>query len=149
MMNLDESCREALAVDVVPSLSTALVTQVLEQLVALHRAPRTLRCHNGPWFVSFEPAAWCLPRRAAAAYPIPEAKPESLHRTLPRELTQSSPRLILLPYGDQALAHSLQHAAALRQSRPGPAAHLPGEVNCPVPVQLQMVCRLEKVPLQF
>ncbi len=56
---LDEGNREALAVEVALSLPAARVTQVLDQLVALHGAPSALRCDNGPEFVSVELTTWC------------------------------------------------------------------------------------------
>lgn len=56
---LDEGNREALAIEIGPSLPSAQVVRVLTQLVALHGAPGRLRCDNGPEFLAAILAQWC------------------------------------------------------------------------------------------
>lgn len=133
---LDEGNREALAVEVALSLPAARVTQVRDQLVALHGAPSALRCDNGPEFVSVELTTSCR-RHGVRLLHIQPGKPNqnAYYRTLQRELSQGSARRVPFrlarrrPRRNRALAHDLQHAAAARQPRPGPAAHLPAEVT--------------------
>lgn len=56
---IDEGNREALAIEVDVSLPSDRVVAVLEQLVAIHGAPRRIRCDNGPEFVSEVVRVWC------------------------------------------------------------------------------------------
>jgi len=56
---IDEGNREALAIEVDVSLPSERVVAVLEQLVAIHGAPRRIRCDNGPEFVSEIVRVWC------------------------------------------------------------------------------------------
>ncbi len=56
---LDEGNREALAIEVDVSLPSERVVAVLDQLVAIHGAPRRLRCDNGPEFLAETLRAWC------------------------------------------------------------------------------------------
>lgn len=56
---LDEGNREALAIEIDVSLPSERVVAVLDQLVAIHGAPRRLRCDNGPEFVAEVLRAWC------------------------------------------------------------------------------------------
>ena len=56
---IDEGNREALAIEVDVSLPSERVVTVLDQLVAIHGAPRRIRCDNGPEFVAEPLRAWC------------------------------------------------------------------------------------------
>lgn len=49
---LDEGNREALAIEISTSLPSRRVVALLPQLVALHGAPRALRCDNGPELIA-------------------------------------------------------------------------------------------------
>ena len=71
---LDEGNREALAIEVDVSLPSERVVTVLEQLVAIHGAPRRIRCDNGPEFVSELVRAWCDARGIQLAF-IQPGKP--------------------------------------------------------------------------
>jgi putative transposase len=88
---LDEGNREALAVEVATSLPGARVVSVLEQLVAIHGAPRALRCDNGPELVSEALREWSE-RRGVALHFIQPGKPnqnayiERFNRTYRREV---------------------------------------------------------------
>jgi len=55
---LDQGNREALAIDVGFSLPSRRVLELLEQLVALHGAPATLRLDNGPEFLAGRLEQW-------------------------------------------------------------------------------------------
>ena len=56
---IDEGNREALAIEVDVSLPSERVVTVRYQLVAIHGAPRRIRCDNGPEFVSATLRVWC------------------------------------------------------------------------------------------
>ncbi len=56
---IDEGNREALAIEVEVSLPSERIVAVLEQLVAIHGAPRRIRCDNGPEFVAEVLRDWC------------------------------------------------------------------------------------------
>lgn len=56
---LDEGNREALAIEVSTSLSGTRVVSVLDQLLAIHGAPRTIRCGNGPELLSHALTTGC------------------------------------------------------------------------------------------
>jgi putative transposase len=56
---LHEGNREALATEVDVSLPCHRVVAVLDQLVAMHGAPRRLRVDNGPEFIAMELQQWC------------------------------------------------------------------------------------------
>lgn len=56
---LDEGNREALAIEISPSLPSARVVRLLEQLVAIHGAPTALRCDNGPELIADTLTSWC------------------------------------------------------------------------------------------
>jgi putative transposase len=55
---LDQGNREALAIEVGFSLPSRRVIELLEQLVALHGAPTTLRMDNGPEFIALRLSDW-------------------------------------------------------------------------------------------
>lgn len=59
---IDEGNREALAIEVDVSLPSERVVAVLDQLVAIHGAPRRIRCDNGPEFVAQSVRVWCEQR---------------------------------------------------------------------------------------
>ena len=72
---LDEGNREALAIDVAVSLPSVRVIAVLEELVALHGAPRALRLDNGPELISTALTRWCAQHHIALRY-IQPGKPQ-------------------------------------------------------------------------
>jgi putative transposase len=88
---LDEGNREALAVEVATSIPGRHVVAVLDQLVAIHGAPRALRCDNGPELISEALRGWAE-RRAVALHHIQPGKPnqnayiERFNRTYRREV---------------------------------------------------------------
>lgn len=56
---LDEGNREVLAIEVETSLPSRRVTEVLDQLVALHGRPQKLRLDNGPELIAAPLTEWC------------------------------------------------------------------------------------------
>jgi putative transposase len=68
---IDEGNREALAIEADVSLPSERVVAVLEQLVAIHGAPRRIRCDNGPEFVAETLREWCTPRGIALVFSQP------------------------------------------------------------------------------
>lgn len=56
---LDEGNREVLAIEVETSLPSRRVTEVLDQLVALHGRPQALRLDYGPELIAQPLADWC------------------------------------------------------------------------------------------
>jgi putative transposase len=71
---LDEGNREALAIEVDVSLPCLRVIAVLEQLVAMHGAPRQLRSDNGPEFIAEALREWCAQHRITLTF-IQPGKP--------------------------------------------------------------------------
>lgn len=71
---IDESNREGLAIEVGTTLPALRVIAVLEELIALHGAPRSIRCDNGPELTSLALTAWCETRGIALRY-IQPGKP--------------------------------------------------------------------------
>lgn len=55
---IDEYTRESLAIDVVGSIRSARVIEVLSQLISVRGAPKILRSDNGPEFVSNALLRW-------------------------------------------------------------------------------------------
>jgi len=55
---LDQGNREALAIEIGFSLPSRRVITALEELIALHGAPRTLRMDNGPEFLALRLTDW-------------------------------------------------------------------------------------------
>ncbi len=88
---LDEGNREALAIEIGTSLPGVRVTAVLDQLVAVHGAPRALRCDNGPELLSRSLTTWCE-RHGVRLQHIQPGKPnqnayiERFNRTYRREV---------------------------------------------------------------
>lgn len=72
---LDEGNREGLAIDIGMSLPSVRVIAVLEELVALHGAPRALRIDNGPELTSIALTRWCAQHGIALHY-IQPGKPQ-------------------------------------------------------------------------
>jgi putative transposase len=85
---LDEGNRDGLAIEVGTSLPGGRVVAVLDQLVAIHGAPRALRCDNGPERPLTE---WCE-RHGVILQHIQPGKPnqnayiERFNRTYRREV---------------------------------------------------------------
>jgi putative transposase len=88
---LDEGNREALAIEVDVSLPSARVVAVLDQLVAVHGAPRQLRSDNGPEFIAEALRAWAEEHGITLAF-IEAGKPnqnayiERFNRTFRHEV---------------------------------------------------------------
>jgi putative transposase len=88
---LDEGNREALAVEVATSIPGRHVVAVLDQLVAIHGAPRALRCDNGPELIAAALEDWAE-RRGVVLRHIQPGKPnqnayiERFNRTYRREV---------------------------------------------------------------
>lgn len=72
---LDESNREALAIEVGTSVPSARVIRVLERLIDQHGKPEALRMDNGPEFTSATFDEWCQQRGIARMYIAP-GKPD-------------------------------------------------------------------------
>ena len=72
---LDEGNREGLAIEVGMSLPSLRVISVLEDLVALHGAPRALRIDNGPELTSIALTRWCA-KHLIAMHHIQPGKPQ-------------------------------------------------------------------------
>ena len=71
---IDEGNREALAIEVSPSLPSVRVIALLEELIAQHGAPRAIRCDNGPEFTSWALTEWSNTRGIRMQY-IQPGKP--------------------------------------------------------------------------
>jgi putative transposase len=72
---LDEGNREALAAEIGTSLASVRVVALLEQLVAQHGAPQSLRCDNGPELIAQVLTEWCDERGIALRH-IQPGKPD-------------------------------------------------------------------------
>ena len=72
---IDESNREALAIELATSIPTARVIRVLDELVQLHGAPEAIRVDNGPEFTSGTFSDWCRERGIEIRY-IQPGKPD-------------------------------------------------------------------------
>ena len=88
---LDEGNREALAVEIATSLPGGRVVSVLEQLVAIHGAPRAVRCDSGPELISEAARDWSERRGVALHFnqpgePNQNAYIERFNRTYRREV---------------------------------------------------------------
>jgi putative transposase len=88
---IDEGNREALAIEVDVSLSSERVVAVLDQLVAIHGAPRSIRCEKCPEFVAEAVRAWCARHSIALLFiqpgkPNPNAYIERFNRTYRTEI---------------------------------------------------------------
>lgn len=89
--SLDDGHREGLAIAIGTSLPGARVAAVLDQLVAIHGAPRALRVDNGPGLSARALTDWCG-RHVVVHQRIQPGKPERntyierFHRTYRREV---------------------------------------------------------------
>jgi putative transposase len=72
---LDESNREALAIEIGASVPSARVIRVLERLIDQHGKPEAFRIDNGPEFTSTTFEEWCQQRGIARMY-IEPGKPD-------------------------------------------------------------------------
>lgn len=72
---LDESNREALAIEIGTSVPSARVIRVLERRIDLHGKPEALRMDNGPEFTASAFEDWCRQRGIARKYIAP-GKPD-------------------------------------------------------------------------
>jgi putative transposase len=59
---IDEGNREALAIEVSPSLPSVRVIALLEELILQHGTPQAIRCDNGPEFTSGALTTWSQAR---------------------------------------------------------------------------------------
>ena len=88
---MDESNREGLAIEVGTTLPSLRVIAVLEELIALYGAPRSIRLDNGPELTSGALTAWCAARSIALRYiqpgkPAQNAFIERFNRTYRTEI---------------------------------------------------------------
>ena len=72
---IDEGNREGLAIDVGRSIPARRVTRVLDELIALHGRPTTLRMDNGPELTAQALVDWADERRIDLHY-IQPGKPD-------------------------------------------------------------------------
>jgi putative transposase len=72
---IDESNREGLAIEIGTMLPSLRVIAVLEELVALHGPPKSLRVDNGPELTPLALTAWCELRGIQLVY-IQPGKPQ-------------------------------------------------------------------------
>ena len=71
---LDEGNREALAIEIGPSLPGRRVVQLLQQLVAIHGTTTMLRCDNGPELIAATLATWWATQEIVLHH-IPPVRP--------------------------------------------------------------------------
>lgn len=88
---IDEGNREALAIEVSPSLPSVRVIALLEELIAQHGTPRAIRCDNGPEFTSGAFTTWSNARGITMQYiqpgkPAQNAFMERFNRTYRHEI---------------------------------------------------------------
>ena len=88
---IDEGNREALAIEVSPSLPSVRVIALLEALIAQHGRPRAIRCDNGPEFTSGALTTWSQARGITMRYiqpgtPSQNAFMERFNRTYRHEI---------------------------------------------------------------
>ena len=60
---MDDFNRESLAIEVDTSLPSLRVIRVLERLIATRGCPASIRCDNGPEFISHKLEEWCNDQR--------------------------------------------------------------------------------------
>ena len=88
---IDEGNREALAIEVNPSLPSVRVIALLEELIAQHGRPQAIRCDNGPEFTSGALTTWSQARGITMQYiqpgkPSQNALMERFNRTYRHEI---------------------------------------------------------------
>jgi putative transposase len=88
---IDESNREGLAIEIGMTLPSLRVIAVLEELIAVHGAPRQIRVDNGPELTSLALTAWCELRGIELRYiqpgkPAQNAFIERFNRTYRTEI---------------------------------------------------------------
>ena len=125
---IDEGNREGLAIDVGRSIPARRVTRVLDELIALHGRPTTLRMDNGPELTAQALVDWADERRIDLHY-IQPGKPdqnafiERFNRSYSHRGAQCASLRVAGggPQTDRGLARRLQPGATARQPRPGAA----------------------------
>jgi putative transposase len=121
-----ESNREGFAIEVGTTLPALRVIAVLEELIALHGAPRSIRCDNGPELTSLALTAWYETRGIALRY-IQPGKP-SQNAFIERVNRTTGPRswMRMFRFGDGS------SRADLRLARPPqhPASRTTASVAC-------------------
>jgi hypothetical protein len=143
---LDEGNREGLAIEVGTSLPGSRVVALLDQLVAIHGAPRAIRCDNGPELISEALRDWAE-RRGVALHFIQPGKPnqnayiERFNRTYRREVLDACLFASLADVRAETAAWLTTYNTERPARQPGrpAAAHLPAQAHHPRPVQLRTV----------
>jgi len=92
---IDEGNREALAIEVSPSLPSVRVIALLEDLILQHGTPRAIRCDNGPDCTSGALTTWSQARGITMQYiqpgkPSQHAFMERFNRTSRHEILDAS-----------------------------------------------------------
>lgn len=72
---IDDFNREGLGIEVDFSLPTVRVIRALDQIIEWRGAPKTIRCDNGPEYISADLVAWAAKRAINIAY-IQPGKPQ-------------------------------------------------------------------------
>jgi putative transposase len=75
MTLIDEGNREALAIEVGTSIPATRVIRVLDELVAVHGRPASVRVDNGPELLAQVFVGWCAERSIVVRY-IQPGKPD-------------------------------------------------------------------------
>lgn len=88
---LDDYNRESLAIEVDTSLPSLRVIRVLEKLIAARGCPVSIRCDNGPEFISHKLEEWCTSRKITLQFiqpgkPMQNAYIERKNGSIRREL---------------------------------------------------------------
>ena len=88
---IDEGNREGLAIEVSPSLPSARVISVLDELITLHGKPAHIRCDNGPEFRSLVFGRWAEEKNIEIRYiqpgkPVQNAFMERFNRSFRTEV---------------------------------------------------------------
>ena len=88
---MDDFNRESLAIEVDTSLPSLRVIRVLEKLIATRGCPATIRCDNGPEFISHKLEEWCNSKEITIQFiqpgkPMQNAYIERKNGSMRREL---------------------------------------------------------------
>lgn len=89
---IDESNREALAIEVGTSVPSARVIRVLERLIDLHGKPEAVRVDNGPEFTAAAFEDWCQQQGIARLYIAPGLNAWSPRRSIHQGTADSQHR---------------------------------------------------------
>lgn len=88
---LDDFNRESLVIEVDTSLPSLRVIRVLEKLINERGCPASIRCDNGPEFISHKLEEWCTSRKITLQFiqpgrPMQKAYIERKNGSIRREL---------------------------------------------------------------